>query len=457
MAYVRTKGNQLAVVHGVRDPETRKVEQKTLFTIYSKAEALAAVGSSSHYFQDILEEQNPGVRFDWNKVAGGIRDNLHHLPDLYSYKKARLQDGFRTALVGFSRELMLADPQSLSSSARLLQDNRHELEYLRDLIEWRLKLCSEEPDDFNKDNPFYWGAMSRRREVGPEEHERLDALYGAGKYGEAEALARLLVEAWPNFAAGYNHLGLLAIKRDDLSDAVDCFDDAIRVGRTLFPKRMPKDRWWSDHDTRPYIRALLHKARVLNVQGDYVGALQVCERLEKECHQDVAAADARVPILLNSGNWKEARAAALYVHNMFPQQNLLLAFALFELGDLPEAVLQFIRGSVHFPISANMLATGEARAPQTHDEADDYTAGVDTLWELEAYFGQTGPEVNGFFGDIVESEPYEAMLAEYALAQEAWRDHRGGGHGAAYDKMMRMQSDDWAREKAAELAVVLGL
>ena len=176
MAYVRTKGNQLAVVHGVRDPETRKVEQKTLFTIYSKAEALAAVGSSSHYFQDILEEQNPGVRFDWNKVAGGIRDNLHHLPDLYSYKKARLQDGFRTALVGFSRELMLADPQSLSSSARLLQDNRHELEYLRDLIEWRLKLCSEEPDDFNKDNPVYWGAMSRRREVGPEEHERLDAL-----------------------------------------------------------------------------------------------------------------------------------------------------------------------------------------------------------------------------------------------------------------------------------------
>ncbi len=37
MAYVRQRGNQLAIVHGVRDPETKKVEQQILFTIYSSA------------------------------------------------------------------------------------------------------------------------------------------------------------------------------------------------------------------------------------------------------------------------------------------------------------------------------------------------------------------------------------------------------------------------------------
>jgi hypothetical protein len=47
MAYVRRRGNQLAIVQGQREPGTGKVQQHVLFALYSKAEALEAVGRGS--------------------------------------------------------------------------------------------------------------------------------------------------------------------------------------------------------------------------------------------------------------------------------------------------------------------------------------------------------------------------------------------------------------------------
>lgn len=318
MAFVRRKGNQLAVVHGVRDPETQQVEQRTLFTLYSKAEALAAVGEQAWQFRQILENDHPGLRFDFDRLTIEIRECLHHLPDLYSYQKERLEGGFRSALCGFAKELMVADPQMLVASARLLQANRYELTFLRDLIDWRLKTCDTAENEWNQDNPFYWRTAGLRRNVPGDEWEKLSDLFANGQYDETEALARLLIECWPNFAEGFNYLGLVALERDDYVGATSHFDQAIQVGRTLFPKRIQKDLWWSDHDTRPYIRAITYKAQALNRAGDYPGAQVLCDRLEKECFQDITAATMRIPIYLNSQRWEEAKAAASYVRGGQP-------------------------------------------------------------------------------------------------------------------------------------------
>jgi hypothetical protein len=68
MPYVRKRGKQIAIVHGERDPETGKVQQRILFTIYSKAEALRIIGrkdkSNARYFQDLLAHEYSGIRFD---------------------------------------------------------------------------------------------------------------------------------------------------------------------------------------------------------------------------------------------------------------------------------------------------------------------------------------------------------------------------------------------------------
>ena len=48
MAYVRRRGNQLAIVHGERQQGTGKVNQRILFTLYSKAEALEVLGRGAN-------------------------------------------------------------------------------------------------------------------------------------------------------------------------------------------------------------------------------------------------------------------------------------------------------------------------------------------------------------------------------------------------------------------------
>jgi len=70
-----------------------------------------------------------------------------------------------------------------------------------------------------------------------------------------------------------------------------------------------------------------------NRLGDQGKALTFCDRLEKECGQDITAADVRIPILLNAGLWEPAAQAARYVHRIYPATNLPLALALYEMGE----------------------------------------------------------------------------------------------------------------------------
>lgn len=453
MAYVRRKGNQLAVVHGVRDSKTRKVNQRTLFTLYSKAEALAAVGEEAHHFREILRSENPGLRFDWAKIEAAVRENLKHLPDLYGYKKERAERGFRSALCEFARELMLADPQRLISSARLLQANRHELAYLRDLIDWRLELCDQGESECNQDNPFYWRTISQRREVPPEEWEKLASHFERGEYEETEAFARLLIECWPNFAIGFNYLGLVEMERERFEAAVLHFDEAMRVGRMLFPKRIPKSMYWSDHDTRPYIRAMLYKAQALNRLERYDDALAICDRLEEECGQDISAALERVPILINSGQWKSAIAAARLVHHLYPDQNFPLAIAYFEAGDRHEALVHFLHALIKRPQAAKMLVGETGRTPATADAIEDHNTGVHLLRDLEPYLHRWPTKTKRFFKRVLESADVRALADAAQEARMNWRSNRSADR-TWYQRMMEMESLEFARAHAADLSLL---
>ena len=116
MAYVRQRGKQLAIVQGRRNPETQKVEQQILFTIYSRAEARALLGrdgeNGRYRFESLMRHQYPELRFDWKKIRAAVSDHLDALPETYEYKADRLQGQFRTDLCALTRQLALADPLS---------------------------------------------------------------------------------------------------------------------------------------------------------------------------------------------------------------------------------------------------------------------------------------------------------------------------------------------------------
>ena len=166
-----------------------------LFTISSKPEArdLLGRGSGRWHLDLMLEQRYPQIRFDWDGIRAGIEERMHTLPDIYPYREGEVSSRFRRDLCAFTRQLGLADPQDLHWAAELLSEHRMELEYLRDLISWRLSVCEPAPNDLNGDNAFHWRRRLQANDEPPEVIELMAVLYNEGDLDRVEALARLFV------------------------------------------------------------------------------------------------------------------------------------------------------------------------------------------------------------------------------------------------------------------------
>lgn len=464
MAYIRRKGNQLALVHGARDAKTGKVEQRVLFTLYSKAEALEAIGRGSggegggHRFRSLLEREYPSIRLNWNKIQQGIADNLGHLPDLYQYRHSRYPGQFREDLVSFTRQLILTDPCHLESSAKAIADNRHELEYLCGLIRWRLDHCDQKKSEWNVDNPFFWHFALRGREVPPDIEEEAAALFKNQEYEQAEAIFRMLIDAFDDYAEGHNYLGLIALEQERIDEAIIHFHKTVEVGRRLFPKRLARKHYWVDLATRPYIRGLRNLLLSLNRSGKYVEALEICEKLERECGDTNIAAWYRATIHLNTGCWESAlENADGLIDRIFPDAGFLTGFALIEMGEMRRAVTFFLHGILHHPRAACMLARIDTGEPVHFDQVKDHNAGVGLLNNLHGYLSNQSPAARSFYEQllahpIVSSliEDMEAVIAQrYEKDNSEWRD--------IFDRMSEMRSADFIVAQAQRVTAALSL
>jgi tetratricopeptide (TPR) repeat protein len=174
---------------------------------------------------------------------------------------------------------MLTDPQYLATSAKVLQDHRRELAFLADLIKWRLELCDREQNEWTADDEFCWKFALRGwgRHVPPEIEEQAADLYNRHDYDQAAAIFQLLIDCFDGYAEGYNYLGLIALARNDQRAAIAHFEKTIELGRKLFPAKIARKRYWSDHDTRPYMRGLRNLTLALVEGGRFDDALRICD------------------------------------------------------------------------------------------------------------------------------------------------------------------------------------
>ena len=455
MAYVRTHGNQLAIVHGERDPETRKVQQRVLFSLYSKPEALAALGRDEERgwnLEHMLRNQYPDLRFDWDKIKAGIEERMEALPQSYPYRTGQVLGRFRNDLVAFVRQLEFADPQSMYSAAQVLSGQRRELEYLRELIDWRLGLCDQDESEWNGDNAFFWRHRLQGGDIPPEAMERIVEAWARRDFDRVEALARLYIECFEGYADGHHYLGLVALEQGDLKEAIEHFEDARIVGRKLFPRRMAKKRYWRDHSTRPYMRALRSLTIALNRSGSYEAALDLCDRQEKECGDLDAATTFRSVIFLKMGRWEEAKDAALCLVRIWPEHSLIAAFAWRELGEVDEALACFLHGALNLPRTARMLMGLGVSRPTTSAGARDHNIGISECADLEAYLQLQPLASREFFLKILEDPPVVALLNELADVRQRWQDTRTDPeHRGAFDRMHEMETVEFARSQAARL------
>jgi tetratricopeptide (TPR) repeat protein len=459
MAYVRRKGNQLAIVHGERNPGTGKVEQRVLFTLYSKAEALQAIGRNSNGnrsacdFQLLLEPEYPGIRFDWDKIRQGIENNINHLPDLYQYRPARPIDQFRKDLAGFARQLILADPHELESSATLITTHRYELEFLNELIRWRLDNSDQKKNDWNQDNPFYWRFALRGREVSPEAEEKAAGYYFRGELHKAEAVFRMLVDSFKDYADGHNYLGLIALDRNRLPEAVDHFRNAMAAGRRLSPKRLAKKYYRQQHTTRPYIRSLRNLALTLNRAGNYIEALDACEKLEHECGDELAAAGYHAAIYLNTGRWEMSLASSEQLgHGINPEANFIGGLAAAELKKQERAVELLLSAALHKPRAARMLAGVHAGDPTDDHSAEDHNAGVRLLQNIHECFASHRSIGKRFYLKFMEQPLTLLLLNEMDTVEARWHKLHQGGRHEDFDRIHEMRSGHFIKAHAEQLA-----
>lgn len=459
MPYLRQRGNQLALVHGERDPETKKVEQRILFTIYSKAEALEMLGrgesGGAERFRGLLEHQYPDLKFDWKAIRKAVSDNVDVLPDQYQYREERLQGRFRQDLAAFVRQLTLADPQNLLASAQLIQDNREELLYLADLISWRLKLCDQKESEWNRDNPFYWRFTLQGREVPPDAEEHAIGYWERRELKRAKAVFGLLVEAFDGYAEGHNYVGLVAEEEGRLDDALVEYGKTAELGRRLFPKRIARSRYWRDHVTRPYMRGLRNQSLVLNRLGRYREARDLCARLEQECSDRDFAVVHGAAISLNTGEWQKAAEGSGRYINIWASESFVVAFARFELGERDEAVAAFLHAALNYPRTARMLLGERTPNPKTGDEVDDHNTGVGLLRSLAGYLADRKRSAFKFFRELMANPGFAALVTEAEDVRRKWHENRSGDR-RWFERMQEMKSPLFARARARELGLGVG-
>lgn len=452
MAYVRKKGNQVAIVHGERDPETGEVVQTTLFTFFSKAEAYRALGrggkDQSHYFQHLLEEEHPAITFDWKAIHKGLTENLDTLPDLAEYREHRLVANFKDSLHAFTREIVQTNPQWLAASAKLLNEYKAQLEFLRDVIDLKLQFVDPEEHEFNSDNEFYWRQSMRGWGINSEVGELASELYRSGNHEAAHGAFCLLVESFPNYAEGHNYLGLIALDRGDFDTATEHFRNTIKIGRKMFPKRIPRDMYWNDLKTRPYIRGLRNLALTLVRTGSFDEALTICDILEGECNDRITADCHRAAIFLNTGKWSLAEDCATRMCSISTMEAAIAAFSQYEQGKELDARTNFLFAAFNNPLGIDILVNGRSRKPKEYREAQDYNSGVELRDVISSYLSSRPKKFKTFFTALL-SNP---KVQEYR--DEALRS--GANHFKLKDPSKQSKNfERWQELKGADFAARL--
>ena len=413
MPFVRQHGNQIAIVSGDRDKETGNVQQRILFTFYSKDEAKASLGLGSddrkQLFQNLMQQAYPSCSFDWESINSAIQQKMDKLPEKYKERTVEHGKDFARSITSIARNLAVADPHLVPSSKQILKAQKPALMALRELIDHSLSLIdfydkNDEETEYDLNDSFHWRYLLRGSEVPPDLEEWAEQFYRKQDYAMAEAIFELLVSSFDNYAEGYNYLGLIALDQFQYAKAVSRFEKTVALGRNLFPRKLPKEDYWIDHSTRPFMRGMSNLILALTSNREYVKALTICDRLEKECG-DKASADAyRATLHLNLGDWDETLSC------VSSEGDFVRAFALLENGNQLKSLECFLLDAVESPHTARLLLRMKKPKPDNGSAVEDHNAGVHLVAQVQGYFERQSPAAKNFLGALAKQPTFVGLL-----------------------------------------------
>jgi len=152
---------------------------------------------------------------------------------------------------------------------------------------------------------------------------------------------------------------------------------------------------------------------------------------------------------------QQAVRAARYVRNLWPEMSFVAAMASFEIGRKQESIADFLHGACNHPGAAQLIAGRRAKAPRTGDEARDHRVGAALLQNLTPYLARRGSRARRFFGPLTAHPRFGALMREIDETRNRRDQERRTNARVAWDLLRRMESPEFAAERAAEIRHLL--
>jgi tetratricopeptide (TPR) repeat protein len=212
----------------------------------------------------------------------------------------------------------------------------------------------------------------------------------------AERAFRTVLAEMPDHLDAIHHLALVTSERDLPEQALDLWDQAVRIGRKAFPPdfEMGKDRLeWVCWDNRPFLRCLHALALTRYAESGPREALRLFEELlALNPNDNQGIRGVSVEALFRLDRWEDAlKITQHYPRDIMPETLYGRALALFKLGRRRQATPALKQAVAYLPLVRKELLKTKHRPPRTDrpdmvavggaDEAYYYWEGSGRFWK----------------------------------------------------------------------------
>jgi len=222
-------------------------------------------------------------------------------------------------------------------------------------------------------------------------------LYEKGDIGEAERIFRVVLAQMPDHLDALHHLALVLSERNQLDEARDLWEQAVRIGRKAFPKdfKPGKDRLeWGWLENRPFLRCLHGLALVRYEDEELEEALRLFQELLSLNPNDNQGVRAMAEeVLFRLGKFQDVlKITEQYPNDIMPETLYGRALALFKLGQRREATLALKEAIDNLPLVGKELLKAKHRLPRTAMPGVVTVGGPDEAYYYWEHWGQLWEE-----------------------------------------------------------------
>ena len=221
-----------------------------------------------------------------------------------------------------------------------------------------------------------------------------------GSLDGAERAFRAVLAQMPDHLDALHHLAVVLSKRDLADQALDLWEQAVRIGRKAFPQDFKPGKdclEWGWLENRPFLRCLHGLALARYKEGQIEEALRLFQELlslNPNDNQGVRAMSQEA--LFGLGRLEDAlELAEQYPNDVMPETLYGRALALFKLGRQREATAALKEAVKYLPLVRKELLETKHHLPRTARPDMVTCGGADEAyyyWEHWGLFWGKDPE-----------------------------------------------------------------